>query len=156
MDDEQSKTQSNETVEQDQEEEVSSEVVAEQEHDIELADNEDMKITLLDSKHEWYENAKVKDNIEYTLRIENKQNRTFTLLIDKLKVDGTETIRVRTFFDDNEISPGETRDVTLTTYTEELLDDIQLNIEEHIAGTIHYSDHERSRVTIRFSEYINE
>lgn len=139
-----------------EEDEVITEVISEQEHDIVLFDNEDLKMTLLNSVHERYENTKARDKVELTIELENKNNRSFDLLIDELKLDGVETVSDRTFFDESEIGPNELKNIMLTAYTETHLDDIELNFNEHIKGTVWYSDHERSRITANFSEYITE
>lgn len=143
-------------VEQEEIDEVITEVVSEQDHDVVLFDNEDLKLTLLSSVHERYENASGKDEIDLTLELENKKNRTFEFYIKDLTLDGVETNDMKTFFDAEEIAPNETIDINLKTFTETDLDDFELNFEEHLSGIIIFSDHEGDRIETSFSEYINE
>lgn len=62
------------TKEGDQEEEVVIELIKEQEHNLVLIDNEDLNVTLTDSKHERQESYDYIDVLRLDLNVENKQN----------------------------------------------------------------------------------
>lgn len=119
-----------------------------EEHNIVLEDNEDLRITLLESAHG---RSDVRDLVEMNLEIENKQNRTFEMYVDNLEVDGNKIDSTQSWLSESEIEPNETITLKMSGY-----DFDELKFDEHVSGRIIYRDYEGNRNEITFSEYIND
>lgn len=132
------------------EEEIENEIetLFEKETNINLVDNDDLNIQLLQVSHG---RDIASDFVGLRVEIENKQNKTYEYYIKDLKVDGTEINSTRAWFIDGEIKPKETIVTFISGY-----DYDELTIEEHVSGTIVYSDYDGGRDEIKFGEYINE
>lgn len=141
--------------EQSQEVEATVEVVAEQEHNIVLADNDDLKITLTDSLQERVSDYETKDILFLDFSVENKKNRTFTILIDDISIDG-DSRDYDIGMTETEIEPEEQKIITANLFLNVLEDNKEITFEEHLSGKVTYIDFEGNREQIVFSEYINE
>lgn len=136
-------------------EEAKAEIIGEKELNITLLDNEDLKITLLNSVHQRVEDYEVRDTLFLDFEIENKKNRTFNYYIDDdMSIDGrSETYIVG--MTETDVGPEEKAIIT-ANISSGSLDDKKLTFEEHISGTLVYRDFEGNRNVVEFSEYINE
>src|SRR5690625_1360876 len=148
-------TENNATNQEEQKRETTETVISEREYNITLIDNDDFKMTLKESKHIRIENYEEKDNLYLTLNIENKQNRTYTILLRNLYLDG-DGGDWSIGMSETEVKPNETIDISVSLEKDILSTDKLISLEEHIKGEVLYSDYERSRLEDRFSEYINE
>ncbi|MCF3941581.1 hypothetical protein [Oceanobacillus alkalisoli] len=129
-------------------EETEIETLAEKDIELNLIDNDDLKIDLLRVAHGRDESA---DYVSLNIEIENKRDRTFELYIKELKIDGEEVDSLHIWMDDDEIKPSETVTTNINGYEYE-----EFTVEEHVSGTIIYNDYEGNRNEITFSEYVNE
>lgn len=141
--------------EQQEVEGVITEVVSEQEHNIPLVDNEDLKVTLIDSKHDRLEDYDAEDTLYLNLDVENKQNRTFNMYFDDISIDGSDE-EFDIGMSETEIGPKDHINIVVNMSKNILNEDLTLTFEEHISGKIVYSDHEGNREAERFSEYVIE
>ena len=141
--------------EQNQEDEATVEVVAEREHDIALVDNDDLKITMINSLQERAFDYEEKDVLFIEFSIENKKNRTFTILIDDISIDG-DSRDYDIGMTETEIEPEEQKIITANLFLNVLEDNKEITFEEHLSGKITYIDFDGNREQIVFSEYINE
>jgi len=134
---------------------ITETVISERKYGIILIDNDDFKMTLKESKHIRIEDYEEKDNLYLTLNIENKQNRTYTILLRNLYLDG-DGGDWNIGMSETEVKPNETTDISVSLEKDILSTNKLISLEEHIKGEVLYSDYERSRLEDRFSEYINE
>lgn len=142
--------QKNETIDNNVVENAEDEIetLFEKEMNIVIGDNDELKVDLLQVGHGRVDST---DYIALKVELENKQNKTFEFYIKDLKVDGKEIDSIHSWMNEDEIKPSETIEVFINGYEYE-----ELSINEHIAGTIVYSDYEGNRYELEFNEYINE
>lgn len=124
------------------------ETLSSEQIELALADNEDLKIDLL---HVNNGRSELTDHVSLNIKIENKQNKTFELLLKDLTVDGKKVDSSHSWISDDEIKPNETIETIINGYEYE-----ELTIAEHVSGTIIYKDYEGNRNEITFSSYIND
>lgn len=129
-------------------EEEKIETLFEKEININIGDNDDLKVDLLHVRHG---RADSTDYVSLKVKIENKQNKTFEFFIEDLKVDGKDIDDIHSWIGEGEIAPNDTIDVFINGYEYE-----ELSINEHVAGKILYRDYDSNRNELEFSEYIND
>lgn len=116
-------------------------------YEVELFENEDMKMTLKDKEHTEEDYMKL---LTLHAEIENKKDRTFELVIVDLTVDGVE-YGLDSVFADNEVGAGTVTDFEFGVFSEE-----EIKFNEHIKGNIKYMDYEGNVKDVEINKYIND
>lgn len=142
----------NETVEDpmvsDAEKEDSYEILNEQEHNIELYDDENLNITLNKSRHE---RDGIQDWMKLEFKIINKTTKTFEFYFEKMQLNNDDYGITNVSSTDNEIKPN---DELIVIAVVDSLEEIKF--DEFIGGQLVYNDYEKNRSVAEFSTYINE
>lgn len=118
------------------------------EYDIVLVDNDDIKLKLINARHERTEEL---DIIELSFEMTNKQNRTFEYRFKNMQLDGHRDVMFGMSI--HEIKPNETMILKMNA-----MDTKHLSFDEYISGELHYNDYAEdvlSAIETEFSAYIN-
>src|SRR5699024_10289597 len=111
-------------------------------NEIETLSSEEVSITLAEDDNiiielELVNHGRDNDNdfISLHTSMTNKEKRTYEMYLNELVVDGELINKSNVWLDEEGIDPEETKDVIINGY-----DDKELTVDEHIAGTIIYTD----------------
>lgn len=123
------------------------ETISQVEKDIVLIDNDDLKIT---TKEVMHTRENVTDHIKLKIEVENKQNKTFDLLLKNYSVDGHDFPSTQLWISADDVEPNETIETLINGYEYD-----ELTADEHVSGTIIYKSYDGARHEESFNEYIN-
>lgn len=129
-------------------EQIDIEELFNRKHDILLINNDDIKLKLINARHERTEEL---DIIELSFEMTNKQNRTFEYLFKNMQLDGHRDVMFGMSI--HEIKPNKTMILKMNA-----MDTEHLSFDEYISGELHYNDYAEdvlSAIETEFSAYIN-